>query len=173
MSKNILIGVGNLLFCDDGVGVLMAKYLQINFSFEPKMEILDGGSLGFNLFEYFVNYENVIIVDTISLNDKAGEIYKIPASELLGQNPYKNTAHEVEVVSMLEAAQLYETKANVTIIAIVPDDISSVKIGVSDVLKGKFDKLVEVVIKEIQELGVEATRSDNVTLKEIERSFAK
>ena len=72
--KNIVIGVGNLLFKDEGVGILAAKYLEENYKFEGDLEIIDGGTLGFKLMTYFQEYDNVIILDTVSIEDKAGDI---------------------------------------------------------------------------------------------------
>ena len=73
-NKNIVIGVGNLLFCDDGVGVIAVEYLKKKYDFSDGFELLDGGTLGFNLIEYFTEYDNVFIVDTISIDDNSGEI---------------------------------------------------------------------------------------------------
>jgi len=158
MAKNIIIGVGNILFCDDGIGVLAVEHLQKNYTFSPDIELLDGGTLGFNLAEYFLEYDNVFILDTISLDAKVGEIFKIPAQELLGGGEYKNTAHEVEVLSMLEACELYDTKADVTIFAIVPHDIETIKIGLSDVLEDKFEYFIQSVIDGVCELGIEVLK---------------
>lgn len=167
MAKNIVIGIGNLLFYDDGVGIIAIDYLKQNFSFEPEIELLDGGTLGFNLLEYFLEYDNVLIIDTISTDDKAGEIYKIPSTELLGQGQYKNTAHEVEVVSMLEACELYGKKANITIFGIVPENITTVKIGLSDTLKNKFKILIQTILKEIQDLEINVIEKNSISLTEI------
>jgi len=166
-NKNIVIGIGNLLFCDDGIGVIAIKYMNENFEFTPELELLDGGTLGFNLAEYFLEYDNVFIIDTISINDKAGEIYKIPSQELLGSGAYKSTAHEVEVIQMLEACELEDKKAKVTIFAIVPEDIQSVKIGLSDILKSKFDILIKTIINEFETLKFKVLKKENVTLDEI------
>ena len=76
-DKNIVIGVGNLLFCDDGIGILAIKYLQKNYTFAPEIELLDGGTLGFNLAEYFLEYDNVFIIDIISTSSDVGQIFKI------------------------------------------------------------------------------------------------
>ena len=171
MARNIIIGVGNLLFCDDGIGVIASAYLRENFSFSSELEILDGGTLGFNLIEYFVEYDNVFIIDTISIDDEVGSIYKIPSEELLGGNAYKNTAHEVEVLQMLEACELYDTKANITIIGIVPQDIVSTKIGVSKILQDKFNSIIDSVIDSIEELGVKVTKESNVSLEEIVKNY--
>ncbi|MCD4668213.1 MAG: HyaD/HybD family hydrogenase maturation endopeptidase [Sulfurimonas sp.] len=170
-NKSIVIGIGNLLFCDDGIGIIAIKYLKENFEFTPELELLDGGTLGFNLAEYFLEYDNVFIIDTISTNDKAGEIYKIPSDELLGSGAYKKTAHEVEVVQILEACELYDKKAEVTIFAIVPEDIQSVKIGLSEILKNKFDILVQTLIKEIEFLGIKVTEKDYVSLQKVIKEF--
>ncbi|MCK4973683.1 MAG: HyaD/HybD family hydrogenase maturation endopeptidase [Sulfurimonas sp.] len=171
MAKNIVIGVGNLLFKDDGIGVIAASYLRKNFNYEPELEILDGGTLGLNLIEYFVDYDNVFVIDTISTDEEVGSIYKIPSHELLSGGRYKNTAHEVEVVQMLEASELYDKKADVTIFGVVPEDISTTKIGLSDSLKLKFDMLIKTVIQSIEELDINVTRKDNVILENITREF--
>ncbi|MEN8302880.1 MAG: HyaD/HybD family hydrogenase maturation endopeptidase [Campylobacterota bacterium] len=170
-NKNIVIGVGNLLFCDDGIGVVAIKYLRESFEFTPELELLDGGTLGFNLAEYFLEYENVFIIDTISLDDEVGSIYKIPSDELLGGKSYKNTAHEVEVIQMLQACELYDEKAEVTIFAIVPEDIKSVKIGLSESLSKSFDTLIETVIEAIEELGVEVRKKADISLRRLEESL--
>jgi len=171
MTKNIVIGIGNILFCDDGVGVFASKYLNENFSFKPELEIIDGGTLGFNLAEYFLNYDNVFIVDTVSIDDEAGEVYKIPSDELLGTTKYKNTAHEVEVVQMLEASELHDKKAHVTVFGVVPKDINTVHIGLSKDLESKFDLLIGSLVKNIEELGVEVTRKSVLSLKKLIKEF--
>ena len=167
MAKNIVIGIGNLLFCDDGIGVIAASYLKKNFEYKPELEILDGGTLGFNLIEYFLNYDNVFIIDTISTDDEAGVIYKIPSDELLGRGGYKNTAHEVEVVQMLEACELNDKKATVTIFGVVPEDINSVKIGLSETLHVKFDTLIQEIIKSIEGLDMKVTKKRDIKVDEI------
>ena len=171
MAKNIIIGVGNLLFCDDGVGVIATHYLKQNYKFEPNVEILDGGTLGFNLAEYFLEYENVFIIDTVSVDDKVGAIYKIPSQELLGHGSYKNTAHEVEVLQMLEICQLYDKMATVTIFGIVAEDISSVKIGLSENLIKEFDNLIKSVLDELKELNIKVTKCGDSSLQSVVKSI--
>jgi hydrogenase maturation protease len=170
-DKNIVIGVGNLLFYDDGIGVIAIAYLKKNYKFEPEIELLDGGTLGFSIVDYFLNYDNVLIIDTISTNEVAGTIYKIPSGELLGSSRYKNTAHEVEVVQMLEACELYDNKAKITVFGIIPQDINSVKIGLSEVLESRFEMLIESVLEEIEVLGINVLRANNVLVDEVIREF--
>ena len=62
--KTVLIGVGNILFMDEGIGVYAAKLLACNYTFTPEIEIIDGGTLGFKLMDYLSDYEKVIILET-------------------------------------------------------------------------------------------------------------
>ncbi|MEA3370995.1 MAG: Ni/Fe hydrogenase, partial [Campylobacterota bacterium] len=93
--------------------------------------------------------------------------------ELLGGRSYKNTAHEVEVLQMLEACQLYDEKAKVTIFAIVPEDIGSVKIGLSKSVSRSFDTLIETLIEAIEELGVEVRKKADISLIALEEKLLK
>ena len=167
MKKTAVIGVGNILFCDDGVGVYVVRYLRENYLFEPAVELVDGGTAGFGLFEYFREYDDVLLLDTLSLDDVAGSIYKIPSHELLGLGGYKKTAHEVEVLQMLEMCELHDAKANITLFGIVPQDITTPKIGLSEVLRWRFELLVQTVIGALEGLGVEVVKKGSLDLDAI------
>ncbi len=76
----------------------------------------------------------MLILDTISLQDEVGSIYVIPSEELLGLGGHKNTAHEVEVSDMINASLFLQNPAQIEVIGIVPHDIVSVAIGLSEEL---------------------------------------
>jgi hydrogenase maturation protease len=158
--KNIVIGVGNLLFKDEGVGILAAKYLEENYEFEGDIEIMDGGTLGFKLMTYFQEYDNVIILDTVSIEDKAGDIFRLPSDVLLGLGQYRKTAHEVEIVEMLEICSVLDKHAEVTIIGIIPEDIVSVQIGLTKTIEEKFMGLINQAIIDVENLGIKVSKKE-------------
>ena len=54
MKKNIIVGVGNMLFKDEGIGIYASEYIRQNYEFDDEnLEIIDGGTLGFKLMAYF------------------------------------------------------------------------------------------------------------------------
>jgi hydrogenase maturation protease len=152
--KVVVIGIGNILFCDEGVGVYAGRYLEENYDFEPKIEIVDGGTLGFGLMDYYQTYDKVVVLDTISIDDTPGAVYNVPSSELMELGEYRNTAHEVEVVEMLEICSLLGKIAEVNVIGIVPEDIVTVGIGLSERLHAHFPALVEAAAKELVRSGI-------------------
>jgi len=153
-----VVGAGTVIFRDEGVGVYAQRYLAENYDFTGDLTLVDGGVLGFQLMTYYTDYDRVIILDTITMKEELpGALYNIPGEELLGLGSYKQTAHEVEIVEMLEIAALNGNLSDVSIIGIVPEDILSVKVGLSDTLKKTFPYFIDAALLELEKSGIEAT----------------
>jgi len=173
MQKIAIVGAGTIIFQDEGVGVYASKYINENYTFEDDVTMVDGGVLGFQLMIYYQEYDKVIILDTITMDDEVGSIYNMPATELLGLGSYKQTAHEVEIVEMLEICSLLENMAEVNIIGIIPKDIQSVNIGLTDELKSKFQLFIDTTLKQLDKSNVKYTKNEKeVTLETIIDSYA-
>lgn len=158
--KNIVIGVGNLLFKDEGVGIYASHFLKENYDFEGDLEIIDGGTLGFKLMTFFQEYDNVLILDTVSIEDEPGSVFRLPSEVLLGLGTYRKTAHEVEIVEMLEICSVLDKHAEVTILGIIPKDIETVKIGLTQFLESKFMDLINQAVSDIEALGIKVSKKD-------------
>jgi len=149
-----IVGAGTIIFQDEGVGVYAAKYLQENYTFLDDVTLVDGGVLGFQLMTYYQDYDKVLILDTITMDDEVGSIYNLPGEELLGLGSYKQTAHEVEITEMLEICSLLERMADVNIIGIIPKDIQSVNIDLSIELREKFNDFILATLSELDKSGI-------------------
>ncbi|MBN2869375.1 MAG: HyaD/HybD family hydrogenase maturation endopeptidase [Campylobacterales bacterium] len=172
MKKIVVIGIGNILFKDEGVGVYAGRYLEANYRFSPPIEIIDGGTLGFGLMDYYLSYDKVVILDTLSIEDAPGSVYRLPADELLGLGNYRKTAHEVEVVEMLEICSLQGSTAEVSVVGIVPEDITTVEMALSQPVRENFAVLTRGVIAELRTEGVEVLElPESATLDAIIASY--
>jgi hydrogenase maturation protease len=173
-KKIAIVGAGTVIFNDEGVGVYAAKYLEKNYNFDGDVTLVDGGVLGFQLMVYYQEYDRVIILDTITMeNDQPGAIYNLPAEELLGLGSYKQTAHEVEIVEMLEICSLLENFAHTNIVGIVPSDILTVKSDLSTTLKHEFKNFVQVALSELDKMGETYSKNGTeYTLEQIIDSYA-
>lgn len=170
--KTALIGVGNIIFKDDGIGVFASRFLEENYTFSGEVDCIDGGTLGIHLLHYYETYERVLILDTISLQDLTGSIYVIPSEELLGLGGHKNTAHEVEVSDMINVSLFLQNPAQIKVIGIVPHDIESVSIGLSGELEEFFEPFVAAVLDELAKSGIEAIpKKQTASLREIVQTY--
>ena len=75
----LILGIGNILFQDEGMGVHFIHYLDEKYEFisdENTLSIVDGGTLAQRLIPEIVKYDEVIVVDCIDAdNSKAGDVY--------------------------------------------------------------------------------------------------
>lgn len=152
--KTAVIGVGNILFMDEGVGVYAGRMLKENYIFEPEVEIVDGGTLGFKLMDYFEDYDRVVILDTVSIDDRPGSVYDLPAEALMGLGDYRKTVHEVEVVGMLEICSMLDRMAEVSVMGIIPEDIKTVEINLTEQVKQGLPLLLEKSVATLQDAGI-------------------
>jgi len=157
--QTAVIGVGNILFCDDGLGVYASQVLAKNYDFSPAVDVLDGGTLGMNLLSYFQRYERVIVLDAISVSDDSppGTVYSMPATALQAMGAYRQTAHEVEVLQTLEMGALAGGMADIQIVAMVPEDIESVKMGLTDSVETHLPNLIESILQQLAQWSITAT----------------
>ncbi len=168
-----IVGAGTVIYQDEGVGVYASKFLEKNYTFQGDVTLVDGGVLGFQLMTYYQDYDKVIILDTITMDDEVGSIYNLPSEELLGLGSYKQTAHEVEIIEMLEICSLLERMADVNIIGIIPQDIEKVNIGLTQQMQEKFNLFIEAALSELERSGVSYMKNDtSVALQEIIESYA-
>ena len=174
MKKIAIVGAGTVIYQDEGVGVYGARYIEENYDFTGfDVTIVDGGVLGFQLMTYYQEYDKVIILDTITMNDSVGSIYNLPSEELLGLGSYKQTAHEVEIIEMLEICSLLERMAEVNIVGIVPKDIETVVVGLTDEMRANFPLFIKSTLDELAKSGVVPTKkSKEVSLDTIIDSYA-
>ena len=65
-SKIAVLGIGNLIMQDEGVGIHVIRKLEKEYSFQPEIEIIDGGTSGSELYGFFEDNDKMIIVDAIN-----------------------------------------------------------------------------------------------------------
>ena len=164
----VILGIGNVLQKDDGIGVYAATYLQKNYTFTPEIEVINGGVEGINLFSVVERSEALLILDSIELDDTPGAIYLIPSHELSGHGLNSGGAHEIGVLQVLDMLELQDKPLpKTTILGIVPQHITF-EIGLSETLTEAFEGYVKVALNHVKEMGIEGQKVDDpLSLEEI------
>lgn len=168
----VVLGVGNVLEEDDGVGIYACAYLNANYTFSPEIEIINGGVEGINLLNLFLENDRIIILDTISLDDEAGSIYNIPSFELSGYGLNSGGAHEVGVMQCLDMIELMgHPLPESNVIGIIPKSITF-EMGLSDTLSEQFNTYINTVINYLKTIEIDMTPKETYTsLNEIVEAF--
>ena len=165
-----VIGIGNILFKDEGLGVYATQYLQQNYDFTPDIDLIDGGTLGMNMIQTYQSYQRIIILDTISVDDDAcaGTLYNLNAEVLQGLGNSRKTAHEIEVLQTLELGALAGDMAEIQIIAMVPEQIDEVVMDLTEEVRQAMPLFIQTILDELSKWGIKhAPKKQVVSLQEI------
>ncbi len=168
MHKLTILGIGNILQGDDGIGVYATAFLKKNYNFTPTIQIKEGGVAGMALLDTIEESHSLIILDSIEIDDAPGSIYAIPAPELGGYGINCGGAHEIGVLECLDMLELQGKKLpNATVIGIIPQEVN-LTIGLSHPLKEHFDDYIKTIISAIIELEFKVEkREKQYSLQEI------
>lgn len=168
----VVLGVGNVLEEDDGIGIYACAYLNANYTFTPEIEVINGGVEGINLLNLFLENDRIIILDTINLDDEAGSIYNIPSYELSGYGLNSGGAHEVGVMQCLDMIELMgHPLPESNVIGIIPERITF-HMGLSDTLIERFNAYINTVINYLKTINIDSTPNETIkSLLEIIEGF--
>lgn len=172
MKQLVLLSVGNILELDDGIAVYASKYLEKNYTFFPGIDIINGGIEGINLLNLFMEYQHIIILDAIEIDDKPGSIYHIPSDKLTGYGLNSGGAHEIGVLQCFDILELMGKELpKSSVLGIIPKKID-VCIGLSDLMKDKFQAYIESLLGILKEQNFQIIpKKEFISLEEIIEVF--
>lgn len=175
--KILILGIGNILFGDEGIGVHLSNLLKLNFSFGGRhsVEIVDGGTMAQHLIPLITQYDSVLIIDSIDAEDaKVGDVYFFDFSAIPNQITWAGSAHEVEMLQTLRMIEMLGDLPPTKILGIKPFIIGeNPTFELTEEVK-KGAKLMESqAILYLESLGVRVCRKDYQDLQEIAYSSYK
>ncbi|RMG60068.1 MAG: hydrogenase maturation protease [Deltaproteobacteria bacterium] len=145
----IVIGLGNILLCDEGIGVHVVNALRER-ELPDGVELVDGGVAGFTLLNMLEGETRAVIVDAVSAPLPPGTVVRLDPKEVGKSKEEKYSLHDFSLRDVLDLMNLRGTTPEMLILGIVPGDIHTYKIGLSPELEEKFEDIVEKVRKEIE-----------------------
>jgi hydrogenase maturation protease len=118
----LVLGVGNILLRDEGVGVRVVEAMQ-QMDLPPGVELVDGATAGFDLLDVLADRQKVIVIDAIDGDFKPGTVLRFSAEEATPQAHAGVSLHEVGILEALAATRLLGiAPAEVTVLGVKPKD---------------------------------------------------
>lgn len=106
--KTLILGIGNTLLSDEGIGIHVLNELQLQDHFEGDVEYLDGGTLSFTLASPIESADQFIVIDASELQQPVGSVvtYENEAMDHFITSGNKKSVHEVGLVDVMSIAML-------------------------------------------------------------------
>ncbi len=150
MSKVAVVGIGNLLMQDDGVGIHIIKELEARSCLPQDVDLIDAGVSSYDMVDTFCSYDNLIIVDAMQAGGEPGTIYRAPFEELgLQPNLDITSLHEMHFIEAVNMIKLLGFNPQITVIGIEPEVIR-INMELSPVIKAKVPRLIELIKAEVE-----------------------
>ena len=145
--KNILIlGIGNILQSDDGLGVYIVNHLmESDIQLPEGIEIIDGGTAGFDLLDVMAGRDKIIIIDALEADDTPGSVYRFTPNNLIDSRSMISL-HEVGIMEVAKLLNLMGSEPEIEFIGIVPEDISTTDICISKSVKESIPVAIEQIL---------------------------
>ncbi len=149
----LVLGVGNVLLSDEGIGVRIVEELEHRFRFPEEVEILDGGTSGIELLRYFDGRDHLIIIDAVRAGHPPGTVMRIEGDEVPSTFETRITPHQLGLSDLLATAKLTDNMpANLVLFGIEPKSLET-GLVFSPEVEGAVDKAVVHVAEELRRLG--------------------
>ena len=153
-EKEILVlGVGNILFTDEGIGVNTVSKLEEIYTFSDNVTLMDGGTLGSKLIDPIMSCDFLIVVDAVLGGKEPGTIYRLTGDDMRKSMGFKNSLHDTDLVDTLLTCDLMGKRPETVVVGIEPVDFETLNTGVSPQLAARMDDIMRAVLQEITELG--------------------
>ncbi len=146
MERILVMGVGNYLMGDEGVGVHAIKELQKE-KFPENVEIIDGGTGGFHLLEYLSGYKKVIMIDA-TIDGKAAGSVKVIKPKFSSDFPRALSAHDIGLRDLIETAELLGKLPEIFLITVSINSVQNMQVELSPEIKEAIPK-IKAKVKEI------------------------
>ena len=108
-SDTVVIGVGNTILSDDGVGVHAARLLQGDPRVPAGVTVLDGGTIGLELLPYASDASRLLLLDAVNSSEAPGTLTRMSARDLLDTS-VERSVHQLGVADLIAALALVSTK---------------------------------------------------------------
>jgi len=150
-TKTLILGLGNSLLCDDGVGIYVAAELKKRIN-QPEITVLETGVAGLSLLDLLVGYDKAIIVDAIQTVDgEIGQIYRL-APEVFDTARRTASAHGIDFPTALEFGRKLglHLPQQIVIFAIEVSDVSTFNEECTPEVTHAIPRCVEMVLQELK-----------------------
>jgi hydrogenase maturation protease len=155
-DRIVVLGVGNILLRDEGVGVRVVEELDRAFVFPENVRLVDGGTQGLWLMATLQESDHLIVIDAVLGRGKPGTLYRLEKSDLPKGLRAKQSAHDSDLVEALNLCELLGAgPKTVTVVGVEPEDIQPFGLELTETVAGKLGELAEKVLEELRRLHVE------------------
>ncbi|ACN14279.1 HyaD1 [Desulforapulum autotrophicum HRM2] len=150
MKKLLVLGVGNILLTDEGIGV-HAVHELMKEEWPGDVEFIDGGTFTQDIFYLFQDYEIILVLDIVKGGKTPGTIYRLAESDLRKDESQTLSLHDIDLLDSLSMTELMGHRPELHVLGIEPETLSW-SMEMSPRFKQLFPDFLKIARQEIKRL---------------------
>jgi hydrogenase maturation protease len=147
-----VIGVGNILLSDEGVGVHLVNEFSRRGS-HPEIDFVDGGVSGGALLNLIEDQDRVVLLDTVAAPFPPGTVLKLFPEDIRRNADVRYSLHDLNLADAIDLMLLRGTLPEMLILGVVPADVETYRIGLSGPLSDRLEEILAKVGAEIRKFA--------------------
>jgi hydrogenase maturation protease len=148
-KKIVILGVGNVLLSDEGVGVHVANEL-IKMELPDNVSVVEGGTDGFRLLNVITEADRLIVVDAVKGGGEPGTIYRFDINDVRNSpSGFKTSVHQIGILEVIDLSGLIGKTPHTTVIGVEPKSLE-MSLELSPEIKGKVPRVIELVLEDLK-----------------------
>ncbi len=153
MKKLLVLGVGNILMMDEGIGVhaIHDFWKEKDQYDESLVDFIDGGTFTQDIFYLLEEYEIVLVLDVVRAGHDAGTIYSLDEDDLIQNEKQMLSLHDVDMLDSLDMAEMRGHRPILKVVGIEPEKIDW-GLEMTPTLTKAYPGFVKVAKKHIKKL---------------------
>jgi hydrogenase maturation protease len=154
----VILGVGNLLLSDEGVGVHVANKLM-EMDLPAGVEVIEGGTDGFRLMNVVTEADRLIVVDAVKGGSPPGSIYRFDIKDAPSSpDAFKTSVHQIGILEVVHLSELIGQTPETTVIGVEPGSLE-MGMELSPEVQDKIPKIIELILEEVKRPSQKRTES--------------
>ena len=149
----LVLGIGNLVMSDDGVGVKAVQELSRRYRFPPEVQLLDGGTLGLDLLPALEGKEMLLLLDAVETGSLPGTIVRLEGDEIPVAMTTKLSPHQMGLKDLLAVASLTGVAFREQVLLGVQPEQIGMGLELSAPVAAALEPLLERALAELHRWG--------------------
>jgi len=152
--STMVLGIGNLVMSDDGVGVQVLQRMQRECRFPAGVELLDGGTLGLDLLPRLEGVDHLLVVDAVETGKAPGTLVRLVDEEIPQALATKVSPHQMGLQDLLVVARLQGFAPQEMVLWGVQPESIEMGMELSDPVNSQVELLIEKTLEELKRWGI-------------------
>jgi len=147
-QRIVILGIGNILLSDEGIGVHVANEL-FKRELPENVSVVEGGTDGFRLLNVITEADRLVVIDAVRGGAEPGSIYRFDIDDVKRcPSGFKTSVHQIGILEVIDLSGLIGKTPHTTIIGIEPKSLE-MGMELSPEIGDKLQRIIEIVLNEV------------------------